>query len=277
MPHFIYTTDLHLNFLNEGIIKNFCKEIRNSNPLAFVIGGDTSEAPQFIKHMEMLRKNIMGIPIFFVMGNHDYYRSSVTKMRNLINSKFVPCSTIDSSIEGGHWLGNCGIVALNGSTALVGHDGWYDGGYGNWFQSELDMSDYYVIQELTSVRCPVKQLRFDAMQAFAKESADYVKTQLIQSYQKGFRKVFVATHVAPFPELSVYNGKISNSVWLPCFSSKHMGDILLEVSSVYPELNITILSGHSHGYASCKFSANLDGMCGEAEYGYYPKLYKIEF
>ena len=46
------------------------------------------------------------------------------------------------------WLPSVGVVPLNSETCLVGHDGWSDGRFGDFFSSEVWLNDYILIDEL---------------------------------------------------------------------------------------------------------------------------------
>jgi len=171
------------------------------------------------------------------------------------------------------WLGSSGVIPLTEETALIGHDGWYDGQYANWFTSRVDLNDYLVIRELAVAACPVKKLRFVKLNELARESVDYIRQKLLEAFEN-FNHVFVATHVSPFRENSVYAGKVSNDDWMPHFSSKHMGDMLLETTENYPNKSITVLCGHSHGKADNQIAPNLRCITGSAKYR-YPKINQV--
>lgn len=259
----LHTTDLHLNFCGQTEKDKFYQKVQNHNPSSLVITGDISEAPGLINHLTELRQGLGStLPIYFVAGNHDYYNGSIAEVRDKLSN---PCNLPGNTV----WLSACSApIALTPEVALIGHDGWYDGGYADWFKSQLDMSDYYIIRELSNQQCPLKQLRFDKMNELAQESAEHVRLQLEEAHKLGFKKVFVAMHVAPFPELSTFKGKISDATWLPCFSSKRMGDVLCQIALTHLDMKVTVLCGHSHGKAMFRHSQNLDGHCGAATYGY---------
>lgn len=75
------------------------------------------------------------------------------------------------------------------------------------------------------------------------------------------------THVPPFKEACRYNGRPSQEEWLPYFSCKAVGDVLKDIMEQYPESEMTILCGHTHGRAECQILPNLLVYAGRAEYG----------
>lgn len=270
----LFATDLHLNFVPESKIKELCQKFLAKSPDAIVITGDIAEAPSIVDYLGFLGLHIKNCPIFFVLGNHDYYHSSIEGVRDTMTKLFTYDETSKMILEARlGWLGSSGIVPLTEKTALVGHDGWYDGQYANWYNSKVYLYDYTLIKELADTACPIKELRFAKINELAKNSAEYVRLHLEDAF-KTFENVFVATHVSPFRENSVYQGRISDDNWMPHFSSKHMGDMLLDVASKYPNKQITVLCGHSHGSADNKIMPNLRCITGDAQYR-YPKINKV--
>jgi Icc protein len=264
-----WATDIHLDRLNRKKIRKFCDQIRDTYPEAVVLTGDLSESQILQSHLLVLEKELDPVPVFFVCGNHDYYNGSISVLRETLVDKYTyPHYEKGSFYKGAYWLGSSGVVPLTSTSALVGHDGWYDGGYANYFQSRLDMDDYYIIRELNSLTNPTKELRYKAIRGLAQESADYIRLQLDTAFQEGFTTVYVATHIPPFPESSTYKGKISDSDWLPHFSSKIMGDTLLEVAEANPDRHILVLCGHTHGSSYFAPRKNLEVYTGAADYGF---------
>ena len=81
-------------------------------------------------------------PVYFVLGNHDYYGGSIEGTR-----------TVARGLSGNlRWLHSAGIVQLNRETALVGHEGWYDAQYGDPMGSRVWMSDFDLIEDLRGLR-----------------------------------------------------------------------------------------------------------------------------
>jgi len=271
----VHATDIHLNFCKEDRIRIFCDQILEKEPDALVITGDISEAPTVVDHLAIISLLLdKSFPIFFVLGNHDYYNGSITEVRETIKRLFT--YTEEMKIDKAPrlaWLGSSGIIPLTDNVALVGADGWYDGQYANWFTSKVMLNDYLVIRELNDRSCPVHQLKFEKINELSKNSAEYVRANTEKAF-KDFNHIFVATHVAPFRESAVYQGKISNDDWMPHFSSKAMGDVLYKLAEANPDKKITVLCGHSHGEADVTLLPNLRAVTGGAKY-YLPSPGKV--
>jgi len=75
-----WVTDIHLNFLTKEERGEFYQEIINTGSDAVFITGDIAEAPcvadLLVEMADQLEK-----PIYFVLGNHDYYRGQISEVR----------------------------------------------------------------------------------------------------------------------------------------------------------------------------------------------------
>ena len=73
MRRLAWLTDLHLNFVTPGHVDRLCRAVREAGADAVLLGGDIGEAPDVVEHLEGLDARL-GLPIYFVLGNHDFYR-----------------------------------------------------------------------------------------------------------------------------------------------------------------------------------------------------------
>jgi predicted phosphohydrolase len=261
MGNLVWTTDCHLNFLNEKQIKHFCHEMLDYDPTQIVITGDISEAPHLEIHLRLVEKYLGGnIPVYFVCGNHDYYNGSIATLRATLKQNFNSTSMMK-------WLPNFDYISLSDDVALVGHDGWYDGRYSDYFVSDLDMNDYHLIKELKG-NFWMRTDQYETIGKLASEAAYHISNAIDKAFEN-HNTVYVATHVAPFKENSrAPDGKISDKHWMPHFSSKIMGDALLNTMNKYPkEYNLVVLCGHNHTFWESNPTNNIRCITGQAVYG----------
>lgn len=262
-----FLSDCHLNFLhmgaNEVFLDSVLAHVGPGN--ALVITGDIGEAPNVQTLMEIwkIRMEAQGSELYFVLGNHDFYRGSIENVRDRIGNGILKTN----------WLRTCGVVQLGENTALVGDDGWYDGGYDDWFRSKVDMNDYYLIKEI-GIKVDRKK-KFRKIQQLSQESADHVYKTGTEALKTN-SNLIIATHVPPFREAAIYNGKESDPDWMPHFSSKRMGDAIRKLSQENPLGNITVLCGHTHGEGTCQPESNVICYTSKAEY-YLPEINKTSF
>jgi predicted phosphodiesterase len=118
-----WLTDIHLNFAPSKRRNGFYAEVRKKNLDSLLIGGDVVEADSVIPFLSEI-ENELEMPIYFVLGNHDFYRGSITAVREAVIQHVTTSRWL-------HWLPASGVVALTPNTALVGHDSWADGHLGD--------------------------------------------------------------------------------------------------------------------------------------------------
>src|SRR3990167_7985566 len=100
-----------------------------------------------------------------------------------------------------------------------------------------------------------------------------LQSDLKQAVGQTPKKIIVLTHVPPFKEVSLHEGKISSDDWLPYFSSKVIGDVLATVVQQNPQIEFLVLCGHTHSPANVCYG-NLAVEVGKAEYC-RPEIQKI--
>lgn len=257
-----WLTDVHLDHIESyefnGKIRNFCDKVLKHSPDAIVITGDITSA-KFLKiNFGQLMLHWEEVPVYFVFGNHDFYHGSFASV-----DKEIKTLTKGSNF---HYLTQESVIELTPDTALVGHDGFYDGGYSDWFaEGVVIMNDYYCIKEfIPALGKP--QAIFDIMQQKAKECAEHIRLHLPVAMSK-YKNTIFATHVPPFKQAAIHEGKTSNWQWLPNFSSKLAGDALLEVAGKYLDKKLTVLCGHTHGEGDYMETENIQCLTGFSQYG----------
>jgi len=228
----------------------FGEYLRKEQPAdALVITGDISEGLEVEHHIKEVQKGFEK-PVYFVLGNHDYYRSSFAE----IDRKMA-------SVPG--WLTKAGVVEIAEGVALVGNEGWYDGEFGYPY-ARFGMADWSLISELKSYISRDDLLaKIRARATAAVSAACDVLEEAVSKYQL----VLFATHVPPFRESAWHEGQISNDTYLPWFSSKRMGDMLMQVAEANPTKRILVLCGHSHSFGTYDAAPNLKVLTGKAIYG----------
>lgn len=248
-----WLTDLHLPFVDH--YERFFDALAALPADALVITGDIGDADRTPAYLQTLAEHYPK-PIYFVYGNHDFYHGSVAAAR-------AEARLLCGSMPNLHYLSDGAVIELTPQTALIGHDGWADGRFGNWAMSYLELNDYYLIRDL-SVR--TKAERLTGIQALAAEAAAAITIGLTQAMAR-YAHVIVATHVPPFREVCWHAGKIGDDDGLPHFSSKVFGEAILKVAAAHPESRVTVLCGHTHSPAKAQIVPNVYAIAGEAEYG----------
>jgi Icc protein len=250
-----WATDVHLNFLDERGLSAFREAIAREEADLVVITGDIAEAPSFVPLLVEVAEALR-LPIYFVLGNHDYYRSSIASVR-------TEAAAIGAHSRWLHWLPARGIVELAPDVGLIGVDGWADARLGDYDRSPVLLNDYLLIEDLAGLD---KQARREKLGRLGDDEAAALRGPLAEALGR-YQRVIVATHVPPFKDACWYEGRISNDEWLPHFTCKAVGDALREAAAGAPDRKVTVLCGHTHGAGKAEILPNLKVRTGGAEYG----------
>ncbi len=271
MPRLAWLTDLHLNFCHDGQVARLAAKIRKATPSAILIGGDLGEAFSFEGYLHQLDA-LLKLPLYFVLGNHDYYGSSLYEVRERARQ-------ISETSQRLHWLPATDFVSLDSQTALVGHGGWGDARAAAFGQSRVLLNDYFQITELrTAAAIPpgINTWRGEAsailnaglesqLQDLGEETANHFR-RVLPAALKDHEQILVLMHVPPFREACRYRGQISDDDWAPHFCCIAAGEALAEIMRAYPQKRMTVFCGHTHGEARAEILPNLVVHTGAAEY-----------
>jgi Icc-related predicted phosphoesterase len=252
-----WLTDLHLNFLRTPAREAFLRTLAETDADAFLVGGDTGEADDVAGYLNEL-DNAVQRPLYFVLGNHDFYGCTIAGVREKVRRLCRGCERL-------HWLPEAGVVPLTGDTCLVGHDGWGDGRLGDYHGSDVVLNDWGLIGEFGGSDEPPAE-RLAKLHALGDEAGAHFRSVLPRALAQ-FRHVVVLTHVPPFREACWHEGRLSDDAWLPHFTCQTAGDALAEAMRAYPDREMTVLCGHAHGAGEAQIMPNLRVLTGGAVYG----------
>lgn len=260
--HARWLTDIHLNFLDDAERHRFLETVRTEGGDALLLSGDIGEAPNVGAYLEEMA-NCFPRPIYFVLGNHDFYRSSLAEVRERT-------AALTARIANLTWLPEVGIVELTPYTCLIGHEGWGDARLGDFERSEVVPADFLAIKDLMGLE---KAALRERLHALGDEAADHFRA-LLPGALKRYQQIVVLTHVPPFLQASWYRGRISEDDWLPHFTCKAAGDVLREAMIGRPDRNMLVLCGHTHGAGETHILHNLKVLTGKAKYG-RPEIQRV--
>jgi len=258
-----WLTDIHLDWLDSPAeIDALAHRVLAFSPECVLLSGDISLAPELAGHLSALAERLR-LPVFFVLGNHDFYGSSIEETRALARRLSAESPWL-------RWLTCSEPVELTATTGLIGHDGWGDGRLGNGVRSQILLSDFYLIDELSGLISEPGGLPTSALHAqlnaLGDEAARHIARVLPAALAR-FRQVLLVTHVPPFRESCWHEGRISDDDWLPHFTCQAVGDVLLDVMTSHPAHELTVLCGHTHSPGLARIRPNLLVKTGGATYG----------
>lgn len=251
----VWATDIHLNFLDASGRRRFADTLRAARPDALLLSGDIGEADTVGTYLMELEHRLEG-PIYFVLGNHDFYRGSIHAVRKAIEE-------VTRRFERLRWMNSAGVVRLGEATALVGHDSWADGRLGNAAGTDVELTDFWLIEELCTEN---RAERLQRMRVLADEAAGHFARVLPEALEVA-ESVVVLTHVPPFADAAWHEGATSADDWLPFFATRAVGEVLVSVMEQHPDCDLTVLCGHTHGTGTYSPLPNLTVHTGGATYG----------
>ncbi len=255
-----WASDIHLNFAGAPERERLYGSVRESAD-ALLLTGDITESPSLERDLLEIERRI-DRTIYFVLGNHDFYRGSITASRARVAALVRASNCLV-------YLSQARVLGLTQATALVGHDGWADARLGDFSNSDVILNDYVLIEELRHWKEPGqldKPAVARVMRALADESARHLASVLAEAAAL-YAHVIVATHVPPFPEAAWYEGVPADDNGLPHFSCKTVGDVLLGFAESHPDCRLLVLCGHTHSGRRVRLRENLVVEAGAARYG----------
>lgn len=251
----VWITDTHMDAASQIAQATFLDDLLAAKPDVILVGGDLCNGHACLQKLQVLQKMLQK-PIFFVLGNHDFYYGSIAKIREMAQD----LSTLDPNIK---FLTDGSVIPLAKNTALIGHDGWSDGQAGNFLQSSIQLNDYVLIDELRSI---APEERLARLAAYGQEAAESLKKGLLAAFTR-YQRVIILTHVPPFREVCLYEGQPTDDNWAPHFVGMQTGQMLLAVAKSHPDKEILVLCGHTHSSADLFMEPNLRIVVGESELG----------
>jgi 3',5'-cyclic-AMP phosphodiesterase len=260
-----WATDTHLEMTRAkpAIFEHLCKSMRDVCPDVILLTGDISEGATWVEWASRIR-DAVGVPLYFVLGNHDVWGSSFQETRELAET------LSKAHADAPKWLPFVRVVKLTPEVSLVGHDGWYD--CNGVSQPALLMNDWTEILDFLDFRLwgtmYVQSRSFDfghvarTSYQLAGLAGQFMQDVICEAFQGGAKEVICATHVPPFREAS--EGPPEN---LPFYSAEVVGHRLSMVMEQFPDRKLTILCGHTHRAKQVKVTPNITVRVGSAKYG----------
>jgi hypothetical protein len=183
--------------------------------------------------------------VYFVLGNHDYYRSSIRIVRELVQR----------TSRHGTYLPAGDPIQITERTVMLGVDGWGDARCGD-LSSTVQLSDWNLIEDFRRARGD-RAARHEILQRLGGNEGRALREQF-ERVPQGTREILVLTHVPPFPGACIYGGQQSDASWLPWFTCIATGEALADYADTHPDTEITVLCGHSHGIGTYRPWPNLE-------------------
>lgn len=243
----LHLTDTHLNTLNSVELNQFLEELNSLSLEALFITGDISNGKNLEAHLALIYEHLR-IPIYFVLGNHDYYGKSF----GYFHSDHRKIKYLEESE----------YPELFDNFALVGTDGWYDS---YW---QVPVIPLVYLLDWLSIKNIRKHYRTTDLVKFFREFA-WNKTEVLRPKLEAALlerdQVVVLTH---FPPIFVEGSSLwTNAFWKPYDVNNSMRDLLLQMGTKYPNKRILVLCGHTHEPSVTNLLPNVQIIIGHASVG----------
>lgn len=263
MHNIAWCTDLHFDSTSVSRIDSFIREVESTNAASVLITGDISNAKRITVDLEYLETKLQR-PIYFVLGNHDFYGSYIESTRNEVTALCRRSTYLK-------YLTSVSLIII-GSTAIIGHDGWYDARAGSYKETTFLMNDWVQIGDFATKNV-VDHLRMVAnyrrVAEIAMPLADASCVHLTASIKDAVRakctNIIIATHVPPFISSHIHRGVVGDVNAHPWYVNHALGMTLRAAKATYRNVNFWVFAGHTHS----EYVGVIDGVnvrVGSAEY-----------
>jgi Icc protein len=251
----LWITDPHLDHLTASARSQWFGRIESFDGDGVLLTGDIGESDTVCGFLDELSR--LHHSIWFVLGNHDYYGSTISSTRSRVEAFAVEHDTL-------HYLHCAEPIYYHQNSVLIGVDGWSDGRAGDFSTSNIMLNDYRRIGELSGLESKARLAR---LKELGDIEAGTLRRTLAKVNTTHIRHVRIATHVPPFPEACWYEGSNEINEWTPHFTCVAVGKEILQFAHANPTTHVEVLCGHAHNEGSVTLAPNLRIETGRAVYG----------
>lgn len=252
----VWLTDIHLDHLRDQQIREYFEKVTDRDHDAILMTGDISTGQELLRHLKIIEETI-DTPVYFVLGNHDFYFSGIAAIRAAVTDF---CKRSKNFV----YLTSSLPVKL-GNAVLCGVEGWYDGRASDPRESNIIMNDWLRIEEYTSrVSITPFDRQIDTILAVSQFHAEDDCKQMIQklsSASKLSKNIIVATHVPMFVSDNPRGDAVD--CW---YTNTRMGSLLRSFAVNNPDYRINTFSGHTHRQTEQQIWSNLVCRVGGSVY-----------
>lgn len=264
-----WITDPHLNHLRDKkALIAFLQKLHGRNSDALLLTGDIAESPNLHDFLGLI-SGAYQRPVYFVLGNHDYYgawrHETLQRVREV-------CAACPPGIL--NWMPDVGVVLLNDTTAIVGHGGMYDARAGQ-AGKELLMPDFFLphgVFDLAAALQKGTRHLFAELETLAQESTTCIIAHAQEAIAKGAKHILILTHVPPYHEASYYRGHPADPRSAPWYINVTLGEALTDLAQRTTDVQFDVFAGHTHNPRIYQPLKNLSVQVGAARHGHAPRF-----
>ena len=251
----LWATDLHLNHAEADAWSPLAEAVERACADGLILTGDIAESAELDTVLKTLADAI-AVPIYFVLGNHDFYGSSIGQTVQ----RMVHATRDDDRLW---FLTDMPSIALADHIHLVGEDGWGDATEGDYESSYVQLNDFIHIDDFSKINQDLWKAKLAELGRICAERL----SSKLNRIPTDATDVLVATHVPPFREACWYEGHTTDDNWAPFFVCGAIGRVLRSYAAERPTTRLTVLCGHTHHDGVAQITDNLIVHTGAATYG----------
>ena len=257
---FVWFTDPHLNHVPDVTRERWLGRIAAESCDAILVSGDIAESKEVVHHLCKLA-NQVETPVYFVLGNHDFYGGSIAATRQAViqacrDNRLLNYLTDSSPVQ----LADCDP---QNPAYLVGEDGWGDATTGDFDRSYVRLNDFVEIEDFRQSNPTTWK---NMLGELGEASAGRLFEKLL-ALPEAATQIIILTHVPPFREACWYEGRTTDDNWAPFFVCGQVGIAIQQISRSRPHCRYTVLCGHTHHRGVAKLAPNLTVYTGAAHSG----------
>lgn len=248
-----WLSDIHLDMVEPSWFDALCTEMRESDAQAVWLTGDIATGNDVCDWLVRIHHQT-ALPVYFVLGNHDYYDSSFVQVEQMVQNMLL-------KYDGLVWMDTQGSIVINEKTRLIGVGGWGDARAGDFHNTPIRINDHRLIKDLSDIS---RDEVYRRLLSRGSMMADRLEKQLLDCTHT--QTIWVLTHVPPFEEACWYKGKAGDPNWTADFVCVAVGEVLEKFAMKHPEKNLHVLCGHGHNRGIVHKQKNLIVHTAAAEY-----------
>jgi len=255
MKRYLLYSDTHLNFTLPWTQYNFVAQLKEENPDGLILTGDIACGLTIEYFLSFIVKQLK-IPIYFVLGNHDFYSRSI---KDVYSSITKLCSKYSNL----HWMNNIEHLSLKeNEVGIIGHDGWYDGRIGNPIYLGYNL-DWIMIEEFRKLKSFDEKFAFG--QNLANKSTEFLKIKLEKALEI-YQTVYILTHMPICKEASRGVGSGLEEFWLPYNVNCNMGKMIEDMMKDRNNQKVIVVCGHVHVASITHVAHNIECIVQAGKY-----------
>ncbi|WP_165475086.1 metallophosphoesterase family protein [Legionella yabuuchiae] len=245
----LWLTDLHVNRLDKEQYIHLLERIQASEAEAVWITGDIGDPPLNWRFLEDLFCKFTK-PVYFVLGNHDYYHLQVDEARQKArNLSHAYPNAYYLTYESGFTLKDNFIVGIgcwsNTGSIPLRENTWDSDSIKDLMRLNLD-----------DLNSKLNQL--------AEQDAAFLLQKCAAGIKKSIKTIIIFTHIPPMEAMHGHYPVRTLEENRTIYYSFALSDALKQLLDTYPEINLRVYSGHLHQVQEYQITDRLQGYIAEA-------------